>query len=173
VEERFGEAAQLTDKLLSNVHRVGAIVRALPQAAIVHVERNALDVAWSCWRAQLDGESAWSASPEGIACYLKYFTTAMRTWDELYPGRITRVAYEDLVRHPGATIPSMLKACGLPEEPAALEPHRSRRPVVTLSYAQVREPIHARSINAARDFPLASRALVRALEREGLGAACH
>lgn len=172
VQERFGEGAQFTDKLLSNVHRVGAIVRALPQAAIVHVERNALDVAWSCWRAQLDSDSAWSASPEGIACYLKYFTTAMRTWDELSPGRVARVAYEDLVRHPGEIIPTLLRACGLPEEPATLEPHRSSRPVATLSYAQVREPIHARRVNAARDFPLATRALVRALEREGLEAEC-
>jgi tetratricopeptide (TPR) repeat protein len=167
-EELFGEAAHFTDKLLSNVHRVGAIVRGLPQAAIVHVARDPLDVAWSCWRAQFDADSAWSGSPEGIACYLGHFDRAMRTWHELHPDRIARVAYEDLVREPGATIPRLLEACGLPDDPATREPHLSRRPVSTISYAQVREPIHARRVHSARDFPRATRRLAAALAREGL-----
>lgn len=167
-EERFGPGAQFTDKLLSNLHRVGAIVRALPAAPVVALERDPLDVAWSCWRAQLDGESAWSSSPEGIACFLGFFAEAMKSWTELYPDRIVRVTYEDLVRTPESTIPRVLEACGLPDDPATREPHLSRRPVNTLSYAQVREPIHSRRVNAARDFPRATRRLVEALDREGL-----
>ena len=167
-EERFGTGAHFTDKLLSNLHRVGAIVRALPGAPVIHLERDPLDVAWSCWRARFDAESAWSASPEGIACFLGFFAEAMRTWHELHPGRIFTVAYEDLVRAPAATIPRVLAACGLPDDPATREPHLSRRPVSTISYAQVREPIHARRVNAARDFPRATRRLAAALEREGL-----
>ncbi len=166
--ELFGAGAWFTDKLLSNVHRVGAIVRGLPQAAIVHVARDPLDVAWSCWRARFDADSAWSGSPEGIACYLGHFERAMATWHELHPGRIVRVAYEDLVRSPGETIPALLAACGLPDDRATRQPQLSTRPVSTISYAQVREPIHARRVGAARDFPRATARLAAALEREGL-----
>jgi hypothetical protein len=168
-EERFGEGACFTDKLLSNVHRVGTIVRALPQAVIVHITRDPLDVAWSCWRAQFDADSAWSSSQEGIAGYLQCFAQAMRVWGELHPGRIVEVAYENLVRAPEETIPRLLRACGLDDNPATREPHLSRRAVNTISYAQVREPIHARRVNAAGDFPLATRKLAAALERAGLG----
>lgn len=170
-EERFGAGAHFTDKLLSNLHRVGAIARAMPDARVIHLQRDPLDVAWSCWRSRFDAESAWSASPEGIACFLGFFEEAMRTWHELHPGRIVKVAYEDLVRTPAATIPRLLDACGLPDDPATREPHLSRRPVTTMSYAQVREPIHVRRVHAARDFPQATRRLAAALERAGVHAA--
>jgi hypothetical protein len=166
--ERFGEGAWFTDKLLSNVYRVGAILRALPQAAIVHVRRVPLEVAWSCWRAQFDADSAWGGSQEGIACYLACFELAMRRWSELHPGRIVPVGYEELVRAPDETIPRLLGDCGLPDDPATRQPHLSTRAVVTISFAQVREPIHTRRVNAVAAFPRATRRLAAALEREGL-----
>lgn len=166
--ERFGSGRRFTDKLLSNVYRVEAIRRALPGARIVYLERDPLDIAWSCWRGQFDSESAWANSPAGIALYVAGYRRAMHAWRRRYPDAIATVGYESLARAPDTEIPRLLAHCGLPDAPATRHPERSQRPVATLSFAQVREPIGTRSVGAAAAFPLATRVLRQALRAEGL-----
>lgn len=166
-DERFGSRTRFTDKLLSNVFRVRAIRRALPRARFVFISRNPVDVAWSCWRAQFDAESAWSNSPEGIALYLASHRQIMQAWQSRYPDCITEVSYEALATDPDREIPRVLAGCGLADDPATRDPHLSPREVITMSYAQVRAPIHAGSVDAAAAFPVSTRALRAALERAG------
>jgi hypothetical protein len=169
-DERFGSDTRFTDKLLSNLYRVRAIRRCLPDAHILYVSRNPLDVAWSCWRTQFDGESAWSTSQEATALYVATYQRAMRAWTKRYPESITEVSYEQLTRNPDAEIPRMLAACGLADDPATRQPRLSKRPVITMSFAQVREPIHTRSVDAAASFPISTSKLRAALEALGVDA---
>ncbi len=169
-DERFGTHARFTDKLLSNLYRVRAIRRCLPNAQFLYVSRNPLDVAWSCWRTQFDAESAWSTSPEATALYVATYQRAMRAWMKRYPGAIIEVSYERLTRDPDAEIPRMLDACGLTDDPATRQPELSKRPVITMSFAQAREPIHTRSVDAAASFPISTRRLRAALEAVGVDA---
>ena len=162
-DERFGAGARFTDKLLSNVYRVRAIHRALPDAHFISIDRSPLDVAWSCWRAQFDAESAWSNSPEGIALYLACHGQIMKAWQSRYPAAMTEVSYEKLAASPDQEIPRVLQACGLADDPATREPQLSKRAVITMSYAQVRAPINTGSIDLAASFPLATRKLRSAL----------
>jgi hypothetical protein len=166
--ESVGAKGRFTDKLLSNYLRVRAIKLALPQAAIISVERDPLDVAWSCWRSQFDGESPWACSADGIALYLSCYRRAMRAWAKRFPGAINAVSYEALVQAPDSVIPSMLTACGLCDHPATRQPEQSKRAVETLSFAEVRKPIHTGSVHGAASFPDATRGLREALERAGL-----
>lgn len=167
-DERFGQGARFTDKLLSNVYRVRAIRRALPGAHFVFISRNPVDVAWSCWRAQFDAESAWSNAPEDIALYLSCHRRIMKAWQLRYPAAITEVSYEKLASSPDREIPGALNACGLDDDPATREPQLSKRAVITMSYAQVRAPINTGSIDSAASFPLATRKLKSALESIGV-----
>jgi thioredoxin-like negative regulator of GroEL len=163
-DERFGTGTRFTDKLLSNVYRVRAIRRSLPEAHIIYINRNPLDVAWSCWRAQFDAESAWSNSPESIALYIASFRRIMEAWMKRYPDSIAEVSYENLVRDPDLEIPRLLRACGLTDDPATRQPQLSERSVITMSFAQVRAPINTGSIDSAASFPVATRKLRVALE---------
>jgi hypothetical protein len=169
-DERFGPDARFTDKLLSNMYRVRAIRRCLPNAHIIYVKRNSLDVAWSCWRSQFNDESAWSTSQDWTAQYIATYQRAMRAWMQRYPGSITEVSYEQLTRSPDTEIPRVLAACGLQDDAKTREPHLSQRPVMTMSFAQVREPIHTRSIAAAATFPVATKKLRDALQAAGVDA---
>lgn len=167
--DEFARGARFTDKLLSNVYRVRAIRQALPDAKIVYVKRNPLAVAWSCWRSQFDGESAWGGSPEGIALYIATYRRAMEAWISRYPGAITCVNYEDLVRFPDAEIPRVLGECGLRDHPATRAPHLSERAVATLSFAQIREPLQERGVVAGFEaYPQSVRSLREALDAIGL-----
>ena len=167
-DERFGAGTRFTDKLLSNVFRVRAILRALPKAHIVYIRRKPLDVAWSCWRAQFDAESAWSNSPEAIAHYLACHRRIMEAWTNRYAGSITEVSYEILAGGPDEEIPRLLQACGLEDDPATRQPQLSGRAVITMSFAQVRAPINTGSIDSAASFPVATRKLRTALEAAGI-----
>jgi thioredoxin-like negative regulator of GroEL len=167
-DERFGVGSHFTDKLLSNVYRVRAIRRSLPGAHIISIVRNPLDVAWSCWRAQFDEDSAWSNSPQGIAHYVACYRRMMEAWMQRYPTAFTAVSYETLVRNPDREIPRMLKDCDLADDPATREPRFSKRAVITMSFGQVRAPINAGSIDSAAAFPVATRMLRIALESVGV-----
>ncbi|MEQ1708796.1 MAG: sulfotransferase [Terricaulis sp.] len=160
--------ARFTDKLLSNVYRIRAIRQSLPDAKIVYVERSPSAVAWSCWRAQFDAESPWSNTAEGIAVYIATYRRAMEAWVRRYPEAIVTVAYEDIVRDPEIEIGRLLSACDLPDHPATRDPHLSTRAVTTLSFSEIRQPIHSRSVDAASAFPLSTKPLRDALDAMGL-----
>lgn len=167
-DERFGAGARFTDKLLSNHLRLAVILRAFPGARIVRCRRDPLDVAWSCWRANFNEDSAWNSSPIWIARHIAEYERLLDAWSERIPDLFICVDYERLVAHPEAEIPKLLGACGLPDEPATRHPQDSPRSIMTSSFAQAREPIHAGRVDASRRFPIATHALREALEVEGM-----
>lgn len=169
-DESFGSGAVFVDKLLSNHFRVRAIRQALPAATILSIERAPMDIAWSCWRAQFDAESAWAGSQEGIAAYIGAYRRIMAAWARRYGDRVAPVSYETLVRDPEPQTARLMALAGLSDHPDTRAPHLSNRPVMTLSFAEVRAPIHTKSIGAAEAFPIATRKLREALERAGLDA---
>jgi hypothetical protein len=70
----------------------------------------------------------------------------MRHWDEAMPGRIFDVRYNELVTDPESMAGRILEHCGLPYEPGCADTSRNTTAVDTLSSAQVRQPIHARTL---------------------------
>jgi hypothetical protein len=62
------------------------------------------------------------------------------------PGSVLDVDYDELVRDTGSAARKLLGFCGLPYEPACLDTTGNESPVATLSSAQVRMPIHQRSL---------------------------
>jgi len=85
----------------------------------------------------------------------------MEHWRRVMPGRFMELDYERLVQSQESATRELLSWCGLPFEPQCLEFHRNTAPAATASAAQVREPIHARSIGlwkryAAQLAPLAA-----------------
>jgi tetratricopeptide (TPR) repeat protein len=167
-DERFGAGASFTDKLLTNHLRLAVIRRAFNGARVIRCRRDPLDIAWSCWRAHFNDESAWNSSPAWIARHIAVYERVLDAWSKRYPDWFITVNYEDLVTRPETQIPNLLQACGLADDAATRSPHESTRAVLTSSFAQVREPINAGSVGAALRFPVASRALREALDAEAL-----
>jgi len=65
----------------------------------------------------------------------------MRHWNEVLPGRVLTVHYEDVIEDLEANVRRILAHCGLAFEPACLRFHETRRSVRTPSSEQVRQPI--------------------------------
>jgi len=76
----------------------------------------------------------------------------MRHWDEVLPGRILHISYEDLVENFASTVHRMLVFCGLEPEVECLDFHHTRRAISTPSSEQVRQPIVRTELARWRHF---------------------
>lgn len=140
------------DKQPPNWMHVGLIHAALPQARILHMVREPMDVCFSNWRAFFGDDSAFSYNLDALAMHYRDYRRLLEHWHAMLPGSILDVAYTELVHAPEATARKVLAFCGLEWEPGCVDLTRNRAPVTTLSLAQVREPIHTRAFSEWRPY---------------------
>jgi tetratricopeptide (TPR) repeat protein len=136
------------DKLPANFLMAGFIHRALPDARILHMVRDPMDVCFSNWKAMFGDAYGYSYDLTALADYYCSYRGLMEHWYQIMPGAVLDVSYADLVRDPEAVTAHVLAFCGLPPEPGCSDIIANRAPVSTLSTAQVRESIHCRSLAA-------------------------
>jgi hypothetical protein len=162
------ETSIFTDKLPGNLPYIGAILAMLPQALVVAVRRDAMDVCWSCYRQLLMSGSGFIYDFQSLADYWADFESHMDFWAQQAPGRVLSLQYEQLVSDPENQIRRLLDFAGLEFEPACLSPEQARRAVNTASALQVREPIHARGIGHWQRYAHHLGELQQALEKSGM-----
>ena len=137
-----------TDKLPRNWMVAGLIRRALPQARILHLVRDPMDVCFSNYRALFADAFAHIYDLDALASHYAVYRRTLAHWHAVMPGQILDVPYADLVQDPEATLRRVLAFCGLAWEPGCADLTRNRSAVATLSAAQVREPIHKRFVGS-------------------------
>lgn len=166
-----GHTPRFTDKLPHNFLYLGFIARALPAARIVLVRRNPLDTCLGNLRQLFALEARrfdYSYDLLDIGRYFLQFHRLMDYWKQRLPGRIIELAYEDLVRDQVATTRSLLDACQLEWEDAALHPERGEGWVSTASAVQVRSPINPHALQRWKRFEPQLRSLRELLEQGGV-----
>lgn len=150
------------DKLPANIQMVPLIRAALPQARIINMLRDPMDLCLS--NLQMFGHrSTYVNDLQTMADYHRLHLQLCARWRALAPDMMLDVAYEDLVRDPKATMQRVLDYCGIGIEEACLHPERNAAPVATPSSTQVREPIHTRSIGRWKVYAAQLEPLRRAL----------
>lgn len=158
-----------TDKQPPNWMLAGLIHAALPQARILHMVREPMDVCFSNWRAFFGDDSTFSYDLHTLSAHYRDYQRLMAHWHAMLPDVILDVSYTELVRDPEATARKVFAFCGLGWEPGCIDLTRNRTPVATLSIAQVREPIHARGFGEWRPYAQHLSVLRDALDRSGGG----
>jgi hypothetical protein len=146
-------ASHFTDKNPGNFMMAGLILRALPQARIIHLTRNPMDSCFSNLK-ELFGSNAhpYSYDFSDLATHYGNYSRLMAHWHQVDPGRILDVAYEDLVSDPETTARRITEYCGLVYQPAQIRVESNAAPVSTASSTQVRQPIHTRNIGGWRRY---------------------
>jgi tetratricopeptide (TPR) repeat protein len=129
------------DKMPNNFRHVGLIHLMMPNARIIDARREPMACCFSNLKQLFAGGKAFAYSIEDIARYYRTYLDLMRHWDEVLPGRVLRVHYEDVVQDLESNVRRILEFCGLTFEPACVEFHRTERSVSTASSEQVRQPI--------------------------------
>ena len=151
------------DKLPRNWMVAGMIHRALPQARILNLVRDPMDVCFSNYRALLGELFPWSYDLEALAQHYLQYRRVMEHWHAAMPGVILDVEYSALTREPEATARKVLTFCGLEWEPGCADVTRNKSVVATLSMSQVREPIHTRFFDEWRRYEQQLRPLQQAI----------
>lgn len=142
---------RFTDKNVDNWAFVGAALAMLPGARVVNSRRDPLETCFA-WYRQLFGNQSvhYSYDLDDIADYYAGYARLSRLWQQRFPQQYFDHAYEALQTDPEAQIRRLLSFCGLPFDPACLAFHESSRPVLTISAAQVRQPLRRDTARSAR-----------------------
>jgi tetratricopeptide (TPR) repeat protein len=149
---RAGEKRHFIDKLPPNFMLAGFIHRALPQARILHMRRDPMDVCFSNWKAMFGDSYAYSYDLDALAAHHTQYARLMAHWRAVMPDAILDVDYTRLVNQSEEVAREVLTFCGLPFESGCSEIARNRNPVSTISSAQVRDSINDRALGAWRRY---------------------
>ncbi len=153
---RTGRAPRFIDKMPLNFLYSAMIHRALPNARIICLRRNALDACLSNYR-QLFATTfeyydyAFDLLDTGR--YYVRFDSLARLWRETIPAAsYTEVRYEDVVEHTEREARRLLEFCGLEWDPRCLAFDENAAPVATASAVQVRQPIYRTALDRWRHY---------------------
>ncbi|MFV0512624.1 MAG: tetratricopeptide repeat-containing sulfotransferase family protein [Jhaorihella sp.] len=139
------------DKMPENYRLIGFLMTAYPRARIVNLTRDPRDVALSMWRGHFSGTALnYTYDMRAMAHRFNLYAQAMAHWRQVFPRAIMDLAYEDLVRDVEAASRRLAGFCGLEWHPEMARPDRTAGQILTLSAAQLRQPVHARSIGGWR-----------------------
>jgi tetratricopeptide (TPR) repeat protein len=160
-----GDTERFVDKQPLNFLLIGFIRRALPNAKIVCLRRNALDTCLANFRhlfAPAYRPYHFALTLEDLAEYFALFTRLMTHWDSLYPSAIYHLQYERLVTDFDAESRRLFDYLELDYEADVANFAENRAPVATASAIQVRKPLYQESVGAWKRYatelePLRSR----------------
>ncbi len=136
----------ITDKMPGNFIYIGLIRLILPGAKIIHCRRDPVDTCLSVFKHHFSGDHPYAYDLRELGQYYNAYCGLMEHWDNVLPGFIHEVRYENVVRDHVAETESMLAFCGLPWDENCRNFHASDRPVRTASFEQVRQPIYKDSV---------------------------
>lgn len=130
-----------TDKLPRNWLLVPLIQRAIPNARILHMVRDPLDVTFSNLRSYFGADYAYCYDMNCLADHYLRYRDMVARWHAASQGAMLDVSYTNLVADPDAELRRVFAFCGLPWESDCADLARNHEPVATLSATQVRGSI--------------------------------
>ncbi len=161
--QRITEAPHFIDKMPNNFSHVGLIHLILPNAKIIDARRHPIDCCFSNFKQLFASGQGFTYSQERIGKYYRDYLKIMNHWDEVLPGKVHRVIYEEMVNDTENEVRRLLEFCELPFESNCLEFYRNERTVRTASSEQVRQPIYQQGIGQWEPFAIWLDPLRRAL----------
>ena len=141
-----------TDKMPNNFAAIGLIHLMLPQAKIIDARRHPLDSCFGTFKQHFARGQTFSYDLVEIGEFYLEYRRMMRHWQQVLPGLVLEVRYENVVADQEAQTRRLLEYCGLPWEDACLRFYETQRAVRTASSEQVRQPIYSTSVNHWRNF---------------------
>lgn len=156
---------RVVDKMPSNFLFAGLIALALPQARIIHVQRDPVDTCLSCYTKLFTREQLFSYDLTELGRFYRDYERLMAHWRAVLPAdRFLEVRYEDLVADLETQSRRLVSFIGLDWDPACLNFHQTRRIVRTASVNQVRQPVFNSSIGRWKSYASYLGPLLAALD---------
>jgi hypothetical protein len=161
----------------NNFRHIGLIQLMLPNAKIIDARRHPMACCFSGFKQLFATGQEFTYGLAEIGQYYRDYVALMDHWDDVLPGKVLRVQYEDVVADTETQLRRLLAFCGLPFESQCLTFFETQRSVRTPSSEQVRQPIYRSGLEQWRHFepwltPL-TQALGPVLERYPITGESH
>jgi tetratricopeptide (TPR) repeat protein len=140
------------DKMPNNFRHLGLIRLLLPGAKVIDARREPMGCCFSNLKQLFASGQEFTYGVEDIARYYRTYLELMRHWDQVLPGWVLRVHYEDVVDDLEGSVRRVLDFCGLPFEAQCLDFHNTQRSVRTASSEQVRQPLYRDGLEQWKNF---------------------
>ena len=131
-----------------NIDHVGLIQLLFGAGArVIHCRRARQDTLLSCYFQSFGTVGlAFTNRLDWLSAYHSQYRRLMEHWRAVCRLDVFEMTYEDLVADQETHTRRLIAWLGLPWDPACLDFHTTQRTVLTASHAQVREPMHNRSV---------------------------
>ena len=138
-----GDASHFIDKQPYNFLYTGIIRTALPGAKIVHVVREPMDTCYAAYKTLFSHAYPFSYDLDELAAYFVAYKKIMAHWNDVLPGSIYEVRYEDVVNNTESTVRALVDHCGLAWDDACLQTGAAGAASIGLwkNYAEQLEPL--------------------------------
>jgi len=165
VNYRLGDKPRFIEKLPENFLYLGFIAKAWPDAGMVYLRRNPMDTCFAMYKQSF---FKFAYTLDNLGRYYVAHDRLLKHWRKLLGDRLIEIDYESLVADQEGQTRALLAKLGLDFEPACLEFEKNATASATASSVQVREKIHARSVNRWRHFEKQLQPLRQMLESAGI-----
>jgi hypothetical protein len=143
---------RFTDKMPLNYLYCGLIMRALPQARIIHLTRHPMAVCYAMYKTLFKDGYPFSYDLHDIGRYYLGYRRLMDHWRATLPGAIHDLSYEQLIADQAGVTRRLLNFCGLQWQDACLNFHRNAAATTTASASQIRRPLYDSSVAQWRQY---------------------
>ena len=150
--QRKTDRPYFIDKMPNNWLHAGLIQAILPNAKIIDARRHPLACCYSNFKQHFARGQAFAYDLTDLGRYYADYLGLMAHVDDVLPGRVHRVFYENMVLDTESQVRQLLAYCGLPFDPACLRFHETDRAVRTASAQQVRQPLFRHGMESWRDY---------------------
>ncbi len=146
-DERLTQRPMFIDKMPANWMYTGLIHLMLPNAKIIDIRRKPMSAGFALFKMNFGQGVDHSYDQKDIARYYVAYADLMAHFEQVLPGRVHHLQYENLVENTETEIRRLIDYCGLPFEASCLSYWETDRAIQTPSSEQVRQPIYKNSVD--------------------------
>jgi Tfp pilus assembly protein PilF len=168
IGKTVGDTPHFVDKLPQNYLMIPLILKALPNAKIVHLTRNPMDACFASYKQLFADAYLHSYDQAEMARHHARYRHLMSIWRERFPNSFYDISYEATANDLEPNARALIEFLGLQWEDACLNFHQQKTAVATASASQVREPAHTRSINRWKKYQGNLTIMIDTLSQHGV-----
>ena len=152
------------DKMPNNFQAIGFLQLILPNAKVIDARRHPLDSCLGSYKQLFFKGQSFTYEQFELGHYYLQYRRIMDHWNEVVPGKVLDMHYEQMVADQETQTRRLLEHCGLPWEDQCLRFYETERAINTASSEQVRQPIYTGALNFWRNYESHLGELIETLE---------
>jgi tetratricopeptide (TPR) repeat protein len=167
-DRRPGVPRFITDKLPGNYLYCEFILKMLPDAKIIHCQRDPLETGFSIFKQIFTSGHTYSFDLNDIALYIKQVHTTMDYWQSRFGERIYNLQYEQLICNFDGETKRLFDFIGLDWSEQVHRFYLNELNTRTASHDQVKNPLYQHALQASANYQGQLQAFEQKLRQHGL-----